>query len=313
MHRHYFSTIRHERRGMTLIEMLVSMIVLTILGSAITAVMVNQLHSAASVQSQTMVQSDVNLALSMMRADISQSGYGNATDEMADSSGAPTGADNLTMAGSNLGAGAGRWTTVDETNSADPTHLTVHLWSGADTVYNIKDTDSIKVLSGLKQLIGCARISSHSGAVLALNKSLGAAKGSLVTQVNESSGGAGQVQYTLNTATRQLLRNGIAFLDNVEDFQVRYFWDKNADGTIDSTNGDTTDVMTVNVDPAQWNTRPILIGIAIVTVSPTQERAPVDGRTSYTIWAHTTFLSAAQQRHYRNFYSLYVRPRDIGG
>ncbi|HTY07964.1 MAG TPA: prepilin-type N-terminal cleavage/methylation domain-containing protein [Candidatus Edwardsbacteria bacterium] len=308
-------TQRRRHHGFTLIEMMVAMLVLTVLGASMAAVMVSQMRSATSIQSMTMVQSDVNLALSMMRADIAQAGYGNATADTATfSQAAASGADSLVMAGTNLGAGAGRWTTVTATNSASPTTLNVYLWSGADTVYNIQNGDSIKILSGVKQLIGCARVSSGGKtATLTLNKSVGTAKGSLVTQVNEAIGTAGKVIYSLNTATRQLLRNGQPFLDNVEDFQVRYFWDKDGNGTIDSTAGEFDDALSVVVNPATWNYRPILVGVAVVTVSPTQEAAIVDGRTSYTIWTHTTNLSTAQQRHYRNFYSLYIRPRDIGG
>lgn len=313
-------------RGMTLIEMMVSMTVLTILGSAIAAIMVAQVRSAASVQGQSMVQSDVNLALSMIRADLSHAGFGNASSEGAAGSTAPggTNADNLTLVGSNVGAGSGRWTVCQQSNTNGTlTELNVRHWMGADSINNLRNGDSIKILSGLKQYVGATRVNGAPTVIdsltdqLTLRTGMPVGTGSLITEVNEQIAGAGAaggtVTYTLNTATRQLLRNGIAFLDNVEEFQVRYFWDRNNDGTIDSLGGETDDVMQVNVNPAQWNTRPIMIGLSFVTVSPTVENKVVDFRPDYTIWDRTLNIAAPNNRRYRNFYSLYARPRNIGG
>jgi prepilin-type N-terminal cleavage/methylation domain-containing protein len=299
-------------RGMTLVEMLIAMVVLTVLGSAIAAVMVNQVKSSASVQSMAMVQSDVNLAISLIRSDIMQTGYGSATDEMAAQT---AGGGDLTMIGSNLGGGAGRWTITAEANGLTPNTMMVRRWTGSDANYNIVTGDSIKVISGVKQLIGYGKVSSitnidstHDQLTLA-GSGVGAGKGSVVSQFAIG----GQVVYTRDAATNRLLRNGQAFLDNVESFRVRYFWDKNGDGTIDSTGGETDDALVVNVSPSQWNSRPLLIGVAIVTVSPTQERVTVDGRANYTVWGNTTTISGTMGRRYRNFYSVYVQPRNIGG
>lgn len=313
------------QRGFTLIELLVAMTVLTILGTAIAAIMVAQIQSAASIQGQTLVQSDVNLALSMMRADLSHSGYGNATSDTAALSTAPAvgAADNLTLVGSNIGAGAGRWTVSEQSNATGiQTELLVRKWMYNDTLNNIEPGDSVKILSGLKQFIGATRVMNSvdvdsNTALLTLRAATPAGTGSLITQVNENIIGAGaaggRVTYTLNRATRQLLRNGLSFMDNVEEFQVRYFWDRNGDGTIDSLGGETDDAMLVNVSPSQWNFRPILIGVSFVTVSPTQENKTVDFRASYTIWNATFNIAAPLNRRFRNQYSLYARPRNIGG
>jgi type II secretory pathway component PulJ len=310
---------------MTLIEMMVSMTVLTILGAAIAAIMVVQVRNAASVQGQSMVQSDVNLALSMIRADLSHAGFGNASSEPAAGSAAPSGsdADNLTLAGSNVGAGSGRWTVCQQTNTNGTlTELNVRHWQGKDSINNLRNGDSIKILSGLKQYVGATRVNGAPTVIdsmtdqLTLRTGMPVGTGSLITEVNEQIAGAGAaggtVTYTLNAATRQLLRNGIAFLDNVEEFQVRYFWDRNNDGTIDMV-GETDDVMQVEVNPARWNTRPILIGLTFVTVSPTVENKVVDFRPSYTIWDRTLNIAAPNNRRYRNQYNLFARPRNIGG
>ncbi|MRR09007.1 type II secretion system protein [bacterium] len=313
-------------RGMTLIEMMVSMTVLTILGAAIAAIMVAQVRSAASVQGQSMVQSDVNLALSMIRADLSHAGFGNASSEGAAGSAAPAGsdADNLTLAGSNVGAGSGRWTVCQQSNTGGTlTELNVYHWMGADSINNLRNGDSIKVISGLKQYVGATRVIGNPVVIdsvtdqITLRTGMPVGTGALLTEVNEQIGGvggaAGTGTHTLHAAPRQLLRNGIAFLDNVEEFQVRYFWDRNNDGTIDSLGGETDDAMQVEVNPARWNTRPIMIGLSFVTVSPTVENKVVDFRPSYTTWNRTINIAAPNNRRYRNFYSLYARPRNIGG
>ncbi len=319
------ATPRHPR-GFTMVELLVSVTILVMLGASIAAIMVAQVRSATTTQGQTMVQSDVNLALSMIRADLSHAGFGNASGDTAAITTAPAGTDpdNLALMGSNVGAGAGRWTVTEQSNSmGNLTELIVRLWTaGADTMNNIRIGDSVKIMSGLKQFVGATRVLNVDATVpnpatqrrLTLRAASPAGTGSLVTQVNEDLGpGGGRVVYTLNTATRRLMRNGLAFLDNVEEFQVRYFWDRNGDGTIDSIAGETDDVMLVNVSPSQWNTRPILIGVSFVTASPVLENKVVDFRPNYAIWNRVTAINPPNNQRYRNFYSLYARPRNIGG
>ncbi|MCU0607489.1 MAG: hypothetical protein MUF78_08770 [Candidatus Edwardsbacteria bacterium] len=223
-----------------------------------------------------------------------------------------------------MGAGSGRWTVCQQSNTGGTlTELNVRHWQGPDSINNLRNGDSVKIISGLKQYVGATRVIGNPVVVnattdqLTLSTGLPVGTGALLTEVNELVAGAGAaggaVIYTLNPATRQLLRNGIAFLDNVEEFQVRYFWDQDNDGTIDSLGGETDDVMQVEVNPARWNTRPILIGLSLVTVSPTVENMVVDTRPSYTTWNRTINIAAPNNRRYRNFYSLYARPRNIGG
>jgi prepilin-type N-terminal cleavage/methylation domain-containing protein len=305
-----------QPRGFTLIELMVSMVVLTILGAAIAAIMVAQLKSATSIQGQSMVQSDVNLALSMIRADLNQAGYGNATgDSAAAASGAGAG-DNLTLLGANVGGGEGRWTIVDSGNTSSASHSTLRVrhWTGSYAAYNIVTNDSVKIITGVKELIGKTKVTGISSPdsvldELTISPDQTVGTGAVVCQFSPGA----RVAYTLDAANRRLLRNGAVFLDNVENFQVRYFWDRNGDGTIDSLGGETDDVMNVFVNPATWNNRPMLVGISFVTSSPAQENKVVDPRANYTVWNNTFTITPPQNRRYRNFYSLYVRPRNIGG
>lgn len=314
------------QKGMTMVEMLVAITVLGLLSGAIAAVMVSQIRTSMSQTSQSTVQSDVNLALTMMRWDLAHTGFAQpAKEDLVIQSTAPAGlGDNITLAGAIAGAEHNRWTIVlDAPFVLEPNKVMVRRWGGTDSVRNIRLNDTIFAISSLKQRIATTWVSEvtttgvpvpDSQYMLTLNDTVGMLPGSVVYQTGAfgAVAQAGTAAYTYNPATRQLLRNGLPLLDNVEQFQVRYFFDQDADGVVDTT-AEFQDVFGAQVDPVRWNFTPLLIGVVIVTSPPVIENHQVDFRNTMDIWDSSYPLDPMMQRRYRNVHTMLVRPRNIGG
>ncbi len=314
-----------SQRGMTMVEMLVAITVLGLLSGAIAAVMVAQIRTSMSQTSQSTVQSDVNLALTMMRWDMAHTGFAQpAKEDLVIQSTAPAGlGDNITLAGAIAGAEHNRWSIVLDSTGVAANQILVRRWTGPDTVRNIKVNDTIFAISSLKQRIATTTVITvddddvpvaDSQSLLTLADDVGMLPGSVIYQTGAfgSVAVAGTAVYTYNPATRQLLRNGLPLLDNVEQFQVRYFFDQDEDGVIDTT-AEFQDVFGAQVDPVRWNFTPLLIGITIVTSPPAIESKQVDFRNTVDIWDSSYPLDPMMQRRYRNIHTMLVRPRNIGG
>lgn len=320
---------RKYQSGFTLVELLMAITVLGLLSGGIAAVMVAQLKSATSQQGLATVQSDVNLAMTIMRWDMAQAGLGRASylDTVIVST-APAGqGDNMTLIGTNTAATeTDRWSQAIPGSGAmlGSNQVMVYRWTGSEADRNLKVGDSVYVLSSLKQFIGRAKINSiyvDSSAghehemILTLGSDLGILAGSILFSVGTQGGQTGlgeAARYTYDPATRTLLRNGLPLLENVEQFQVRYFFDQNNDRVLDTT-AEFSDAFFTTVDPARWNFAPFLIGVTLVTSPPFNESRAVDLRATIDIWDSSYPLTPIMQRHYRNIHTMLVRPRNIGG
>ena len=321
--------IPRNQRGMTLIELLIAMTILAILSAAITGVLISQIRTSTSIQGQAIVTSDVNIALTMMQNDLAHAGLGMSIPNTGignpDSFGVRTvgtanGTDQVTTWGTNTGSGTGRWNLVlsySEGNEVDS--LVCRRWTGSDSLRNCKVNDTLHMIDGAKNFVGInsiKSITSQSGdtIIFKLNRAMLIPKGAVMTQVNTTTSGTvivGQVTYSMDAANRQLLRNGIPFLSNVEGMMVRWMWDNDGNGTIDSVSEASSASLTAVIDP-QYTRRPLVIGVTLITSSPTVSPAVVDSRAGVSVWGGTVPLTAQMQRRYRNTYTIYVRPRNIG-
>ncbi|GEM_PF-2916300 len=313
--------------GMTIVEMLVAITVLGLLSGAIAAVMIAQIRSSVSQQNQAALQSDVNLAMTMMRWDMAQVGLGQPSFEnTVIQSTAPAGqGDNITLMGAISGSDAGRWSVVMDSSNMQPTEVLVRMWSGNDSVHNLRANDTINAISPLKQFIGTDMIIESidyanvpvpgQQMLLTLDTVAGTSMlaGSMISQAGTfGAGAAATASYTLDAANRRLLRNGLPLLENVEQFQVRYFIDMDDDEVIDTT-AEFSDVFSTTVNPATWNFTPMMIGVTLVTSTPVTEGKQVDFHNTIDIWGSSYPLDQNMQRRYRNVHTMLVRPRNIGG
>jgi hypothetical protein len=265
------------------------------------------------------------MALTMMRWDMAHVGFAQPAKEgLVIESAAPAGqGDNMTLAGAIAGAEHNRWTVVLDDPLLQPNQVLVRRWLGVDSVRNIRQDDTVFAISALKQRIATTRVISitSTGApvpdsqyIMTMEDTVSMLPGSVIYQTGTFGGvaTAGTAVYSLDAANRQLLRNGMPLLDNVEQFQVRYFFDQDEDGVIDTT-AEFQDVFGAQVDPVRWNFTPMLIGITIVTAPPALEQKQVDYRNTIDIWDSSYPLDPMMQRRYRNIHTMLVRPRNIGG
>lgn len=319
-----------SQTGLTMVEMLVAITVLGLLSGAIAAVMVAQIKSSISQQGQATVQSDVNLAMTIMRWDLAQTGLGQPSYEntvIRTMNQAGQG-DSIVLTGAVPGTTEDevRWTLVLRSSNLNPNELLVRKWTGSDTVRNPKINDTLTAMSPLKQAIGNVVVKgiTYTGGsipdpdnqmLLTLDSATATTMlaGAMLTQRGAVGGAqSGQAVYSFDPANRRLLRNGLSLLDNVEQYQVRVFHDQDGNGEIDTT-AEFDDVFNTTVDPKVWNTTPILVGVAVVTSPPVSENRQVDFRNTVDIWNSSYPLTPAMQRRYRNVHTMLVRPRNIGG
>jgi prepilin-type N-terminal cleavage/methylation domain-containing protein len=318
-----------SQAGFTLAEMLVAITVLGLLSGAIAAVMVAQLRSASSQQGMATVQSDVNLAMTIIRWDLAQAGLGRPSyvDTVIQST-APVGlGDNIRVVGTTTASTqADRWSVVLPGGGTllGANEVMARRWTGAEAERNFRVGDSVLAISSLKQMLGKTKITNiiidssaghENEMILRFSNNIGMLPGSVLFSIGTQGGqaGLGEVaNYTYNPATRTLLRNGLPLLENVEQFQVRYFMDQNNDRILDSTS-EFQDVFFTTVDPARWNFTPFLIGVTLVTSTPFQESRVVDNRATVDIWDSSYPLNPMMQRRYRNIHTMLVRPRNVGG
>lgn len=317
-----------SQSGMTMVEMLVAITVLGFLSGAIAAVMIAQIKSSVSQQGQATVQSEVNLAMTVMRWDMAQTGLGQAAYENSViQTASPAGqADSILLMGAVAGSSAdeGRWTVVLDSANTKPEELLVRRWTGNDSIRNLKVNDTVTAISPLKQAIGTVIVKMINynnvpdpGKQMLLTLDTASDRtmlaGSMLSQRTAVGGAqASQAVYSLNAANGQLLRNGLPLLENVEQYQVRIFSDQNGDDVIDTTAEFADDFRTV-VDPKVWNTTPMMIGVTIVTSPPVTESKRVDFRNTVDIWNSSYPLTPMMQRRYRNVHTMLIRPRNIGG
>jgi prepilin-type N-terminal cleavage/methylation domain-containing protein len=319
-----------SQSGLTMVEMLVAITVLGLLSGAIAAVMIAQIKSSVSQQGQATVQSDVNLAMTTMRWDLAQTGLGQPSYEntVIQTMTQAVQGDSIVLTGAVPGTTTdqGRWTVVLNSSNLQPEELLVRKWTGSDSVLNPRINDTLIAMSPLKQAIGNVVVKgiTYTGAsvpdpskqmLLTLDTATAQTMlaGAMLTQ-REAVGGAqsGQAVYSFDPANRRLLRNGLPLLDNVEQYQVRIFRDRDGDGEIDTT-AEFDDVFNTTVDPRVWNTTPIMVGVTLVTSPPVSENRQVDLRNTVNIWNSNYPLTPAMQRRYRNIHTMLVRPRNIGG
>ncbi len=316
----------YGQQGMTMVEMLIAITVLGLLSGAIAAVMVAQIRSSMSQTSQSAVQSDVNLTLNTIKWDLAHTGFAQpARENTVIQSTVPAGqGDNLTLVGAVTGAEYNRWTVVlNPPLTLEPDQILVRRWTDADTIRNLKVNDIVFAISSLKQLITTAQVTAitSSGApvpdsqyIVTLSQNVSMLPGSVVYQTGSfgTIGANATAVYTYDAANRRLLRNGLPLLDNVEQFQVRYFFDQDNDGVIDTT-AEFQDVFASTVDPVRWNFTPLLVGVTLVTSPPFMESRVVDTRNTVDIWDSSYPMDPIMQRRYRNIHTMLVRPRNIGG
>ena len=235
--------VRNER-GVSLIELLVAVAITSVILIGALYVFLTQMRHSHTERRIAQARSEVQVGENLMKRDILLAGYGLPNSLRAIVSGnSSSSPDSIALLGNAFDAstGYGKWTFVMERVQSSHT-VKVRRWSQD----NVSVGDNLIFLNDEKTLIdGPAQVTNLTETVgqdldgdgspdpaydLTLSNPVSVARGSFA-YVLPAGGTPAVVTYTLDSLV--LKRNGVPFLEPVEDFQLAYGLDTDEDGRVD--------------------------------------------------------------------------------
>jgi Tfp pilus assembly protein PilW len=234
------------KKGMTLVEVLVSLTILMILLGAIFSILNMQQTKTTNVKETTVLQTDANVALTLFRWDLFMAGYGIGPEDTSIVSGDGAGVNssdiiNLRGAGLAFESSDANWSPILEGGS-NLSAIKVFRFNDPKTHFKVGDiliiVDQNKhVLEDSVSVVDTSWITYTSGnrtvdaIELQIDPVISIGQGTIAFKANRVTYFSG-VTYTLN-AQQQLMRNNDVFLDNVEELQIAYGVDIDNNGTFE--------------------------------------------------------------------------------
>lgn len=249
------------RKGMSLIEVLVSLLILSIIMAGIIIILQVQQSRAISVRSQAILHTDAQVGLSLLKWDVFMAGYampsGTVVIQDGDGTGPVPGTDRLTLRGGVLGLESrrGRWNQLLE-GVSNSNKVYVRRWDDPDLDFIGGvggDTVSVADMNTKQRLYTGIRILSRNSATtsrgepaweLILSSGIRASMGSFLfmEDINTYQNGVTfEVQQVnrggviVKNLVRQYAGRNEILLENIEDFQVQYGIDINFNGIIEAS------------------------------------------------------------------------------
>ncbi|MDI6850854.1 MAG: PilW family protein [bacterium] len=297
------------KRGVTLIELIVAMAILSLLLTAVFVVYRSQLRTATTQRSISILQTDIQQALNIMKFDVLMAGYGvPASDIPITGINRTDGADvlNLMSTGFIVG-GTTRWSYTMDVFGSD--QIIVRRWG--DERVDLKVGDQILIMDDRKKLIIYQPLEVREREELTYNNqpayritlsgNVQTAAGNFVYVVPQ--GQIQRVQYTLRNDT--LLRGDAPFLTGVEDFQVSYWVDQNKNGIEDS--GERVH-NPQGINDFNQLLRSIRLNLVLVGAIDREYTYP---QNQITVEDHTYNLSGDQLHRRRRFYTIDIKVRNV--
>jgi prepilin-type N-terminal cleavage/methylation domain-containing protein len=242
-----------NRRGMTLVEILVSLVILSLLLGAVFSILNMQTVRSIQTQRTSVLQTDAQIALTLLKWDLATSGLGYPKINSAVQDGDATGwngTDMISMRAVGLGFEAAdiKWSWLLDKADADDT-IMVRGWPAPYQHLNFNVGEEVIVLNKDRYMIvppGSLTIQNivyddtfwdiHGNPVLAqritLNNPLSAIAGLVVINRYEPIYNQG-ITYQVNN-NKQLVRGSDILLDNVEELQLAYGIDNDGDDIIET-------------------------------------------------------------------------------
>lgn len=307
------------KKGMTLVEILVSLLILAFVLGAVFTILNLQIIKTTQVQKTSILQTDAQVALSLLKWDMGAAGLGYPKLDNVVTSGdglGPGGTDAITLRAVGFGfeAGKTRWSwLLDKTNS---TTALVRWWD--DTAQNFQPGDLVVVLNRNREIMtppGYITVLAtqpdtfydpHGTPIpaqkLTLDQQLSTIAGLVMICIDTLLYNPG---ITYQVVNNQLMRGNDILLDNVEDLQFAYGLDNDGDNVIETWT-DNLPAQYVSLG-RKWAIRYNLV----VTSRPM--RGYQYHAASYTVENHVVNIpnGSPQQRQRRAFLSGIIAPPNL--
>lgn len=296
------------RKGVTLIELIVALGILSILLTGVFVIYRSQMRTATTQQSISILQTDVQQALNIIKWDLLMSGYGvpanvnpvwgvnrtNISDSLI-----------LRSTGFLLG-GTTRWSYVMDAMGGN--EIIVRRWN--DERQDIRVGDVIVIMTDRKGVVSpfltvnsreSMSYNNQNAYRLTLSSNVQTAQGNFVFVVP-----GGQVASAIYWHRNDtLFRNNEPFLLNVEDFQVSYWVDLNGNGLMESAERIMNPASVKNFTNFLRSTR-----VSLVLVGPI-DRNYTYPQNQVTNEDRTYSLTGTARNRRRRFYAIEIKARNI--
>lgn len=304
-----------SRSGMTIVEILISVVLLTMMVGATYTILNIQRTKSIQVQKTSVLQTDAQVVLSLMKFDLLAAGLAYPkvdTSVISLNDSGPNSEDAIRLKAVGLGFESGRikWSWLLE--AADANIVTVRGFD--DSLFNFSVDDTVVALDANRKILDppgeivlvnvqpdtfVGDLGPVLAQVLTLNKTLKAIAG--LTIIGKFS----TIYYPglkLEVSNNQLVRGPDILLDNVEDLQFAYGIDRDGDGVIETWTNDIPEFATLN---RKWAIRYTLVVTS----------RPIGGYTypddAITIEDHTYTLTADQKRQKRAILTGIIAPPNL--
>ncbi len=296
------------RKGLTLIELIVALGILSILLTGVFVIYRSQMRTATTQQSISILQTDVQQALNIIKWDLLMSGYGvPANIQPVWSVNRVNSSDSLILRSTGfLVGGTTRWSYVMDAMGGN--EIIVRRWN--DERQDVHIGDVIVIMTDRKGVVSpfltvnsreSMSYNNQDAYRLTLSSGVQTAQGNFVFVVPGSQVASAIYWHRNDT----LFRNNEPFLANVEDFQVSYWVDVNGNGVMETTERVMNPASVNNFTNFLRSTR-----VSIVLVGPI-DRDYTYPENQVTNEDRTYSLTGIQKNRRRRFYAIEVKARNI--
>ena len=305
------------KKGMTLVEVLVSLLILSFILAAIFTILNLQTIRSVQVQKTSILQTDAQVALTLMKWDLAAAGlaYPKQDDAVQSQNNVGVnGSDAISVRAVGLGFESAnvKWSWLLEQSSTDVLKVKRHV----DSFYNFIPGESLVVLDANRQILNppgdIVVVDTQAfvfvdqwgnnipGVLVTVDQTVNAIAGLVVIRKYDSFYTPG-VTIGLN-ANNQLMRGNDVLLENVEDLQFAYGIDSDGDDVIDAW---SPNVPAFATQGGKWAIRYSMV----VTSRPMGDyQYPID---SISIEDNSYGLTTAQQMRKRAILSGIIAPPNL--
>jgi len=305
-----------HKRGMTLVELMISLVILMIVLGAVYSILNLQQTKSVQVTRTTILQTDAQVAFTLLKWDLLLAGLGYPYG-LQDALQLSNSGGDITLKGVGLGFEMNRTQWSYLLDNVVGSALPVRRWT--DSLANFAIGDTIIIINEVRKPIhenlvitGIDTFTYYdpvwNNPVSALRLHVGPAitarAGLMVFRRNAGIYNSG-LTYTLSHDT--LMRGGEALLTNVEAIQFRYGLDQNNDGIVDSWSNTNNPLFNANYG-SKWAVR----FTVVIASDPIKDYQTIED----TVWIETDPvyelpLTSDQKRRKRAILSSIVYPQNL--